>query len=450
MKTYSLHRAALLSFLPALLLIVAVSLGAAFVSASREVNRAADAEMSHLAGTLNLLTRHEALEGEDIAATLGSRVEQVQTLAEERIAFRIWGSGTLVATSANTPASVFDAAPAGDGFRNVNGANGKWRMLTLVDKADNVIVEVAQDLKVRREAVFEVGASVALPLLVLLPLVLVALFLGLGRVLVPFRALSEDIAARDAARLDPLVPAVLPREITPLVTSLNSLLGRLSQSLQRERDFTDNAAHELRTPLAALKTRAQVTSKLIEPDARARASMDELLQIVDRTAAVVDQMLSLARQKTQHAAGLCDVSGAVAAAVDTVRHSPAARDHALSVAITPGVRLPVDGAGLTAIVRNLVENAVLHTPEATQVHISLAQTSDHVTLCVADQGPGIPADKRDFITGRFARLNTQAPGSGLGLAIVSDICQQTGGVLTIDDNLPTGTRFQVTWPVAVS
>ncbi|ESQ87738.1 hypothetical protein ABAC460_18870 [Asticcacaulis sp. AC460] len=445
MKSYSLRRAALLSFVPALMLTIAVTMGAAMYAAHRTIDQSSDASMTQLASTLNVLTRHEALEGEDIAYTLGSRIEQSRGLQGSGIAFRIWGDGQVITSSANLPQGVLGTSPGQDGFRDVKVDSRRWRILTVLDADNGIAVEIAQDLRIRNQLVEQVGASLIWPLVIMLPVIIAVMLFGLDRILVPLRALSGEIEARDASRLDPVRPKIVPREILPLIGSLNSLLDRVKQGLDRERDFTDTAAHELRTPLAALKTRAQVTSRLIPARARARDSMNELLSIVDRTTALVDQMLALARRQTRSAAGPCDLSRIARGVVSQILATEGA-GRQIATDITPDVRLDIDTEVATSLLRNLLENALRHTPEATPVAMSLSQDAHGTCLVVCDQGPGIAAADRATALHRFSRLNTQAPGSGLGLAIAADICDQTGGRLELGDNSPRGLRVAVTWP----
>jgi len=323
------------------------------------------------------------------------------------------------------------------GFTEVESYGEAWRVYTHVTPEG--VVQVAQPEVSRVLLARELALQMSIPVLLFIPLV-VALVVGvLSRGLAPLTETSGRVRDRDAARLDPLPLEGVPRELAPLVGQINALLARLGASIEMQRGFFADAAHELRSPIAALALQAQLAARAPEGPARASA-FDELRQGIERASRLVQQLLDLARlEPGQQSEPHAPVD--VAELARSVVGSFAAQAEALGVdlgADAPGPAV-VSGAAaeLRSLIANLLDNALRYAPRESQVTVSVREDPAGVDLAVLDAGPGIPADERERVFKRFHRLpGDQTRGSGLGLPIARAIVQRHGGSIALADARP--------------
>lgn len=442
MKTYSLRKSTLISFFfPLLLTVVGVTVAALWAS-YEESSALNDAQMSQLANTLHVLTRHEALEGEDVDLTLGRKSDLAKPLDTSMVGYRIWGRNSLVTESPN--ATRLGPRTTRPGFSVVRYGGVSWRMYLLHDAANAIDIEIAQDHSVRWLFLRSIGTSLLFPLLCLIAALLIIVTLGIGRAFAPLAALSRAVDERDANNLAPVYVQRVPEEILPIYSALNNLFARVGYGLQREREFTDNVAHELRTPLAALKTRAQVMARSIGARSPLRESMDDLLAIVDRSVDLLDRMLMSARShETLSTALSVNLSAIVAEQVAAFGDVARQKAQTLRSEIAADVVMAGDAAALMILVRNLLDNALRYTPNSGEVSVQLMRRDGKAVLRVSDSGPGIATADRGRAMERFTRLNSTEAGTGLGLSIVNWVCRTHGAHLSMTDNNPHGLITEV-------
>jgi two-component system sensor histidine kinase QseC len=335
--------------------------------------------------------------------------------------------------SADAPSTRLSDVDEGFSDSNLNGH--VWRVYSVWDAHHEYLVQVGEAADAREHLADEILKKLVQPLLVSLPLLGLLIWIAVGAALKPIDRIGADLARRDPKYLAPIAGEV-PGEMAPMVQRLNSLLERVRSSLEGERRFTSDAAHELRTPLAALKTQLQVARA--EPDETARKhAMDQALAACDRATRLVEQMLTLAR--LEH-----DAWQTQGAAVDLHQLAAHALADAAPLAAEKQIQLSLEGeAGLTVkghagllavLIRNLVDNALRYSPPQTEVSVRVIRSAAGVMLEVEDQGPGIPAAERETILQRFHRLEGEtAPGSGLGLSIVVRIVQLHQAELVLSD-----------------
>jgi signal transduction histidine kinase len=300
----------------------------------------------------------------------------------------------------------------------------------------------------RHELVQRIAKRLLLPALFGLPLLAAWIWLATHRALAPLRSLAGEIAAREPERLSPLVPATAPVEVRPLLDALNALFGRVGQALEAERRFTADAAHELRTPLAALAAQAQVAERARD-DAERQHAIAQLVVGSRRAARLVEQLLTLARLDPE--------AEAPAARVDLQRLAEEVCAAHGSLAIEKGIALSLDArpAGVSGnadtlgvLLRNLVDNALRYTPAGGRVQVEV-RGGERPELAVVDSGPGIPAEARQRVFARFHRLAGQdSEGSGLGLSIVARIAERHGASVRLEDAAGGGLRAVVGFPSA--
>jgi two-component system sensor histidine kinase QseC len=365
--------------------------------------------------------------GEDLGDLDLEHAPQLHRYAR-RVAFQIWDrGGTLRVHSANAPNQRF--SPRSDGFDNVEVDGRHWRVFSSYDQHHRILIQVGEERGARDAIAIAVARGLAAPLVVALPVLGLLLWIAVTLGLAPLGAVGRAVALRDPGNLTPLDVGSPPREVAPLVASLNALFERVRASMEHERRFTADAAHELRTPIAALRAQAEVALAADDTVSRRRA-LDGVLAGCDRAAHLVEQLLTLARLDPARVDG----SGASADLAAVARevaatHAQAAleRDLELVVDAPPAtVVVAIEPALLQILLRNLVDNAVRYAAGVgREIHIEVVG-GDRPLCRVSDDGPGIPSDERARLGERFFRREgTGEQGSGLGLSIVrriADLC----------------------------
>jgi len=313
-----------------------------------------------------------------------------------------------------------------DGFAEVEMAGTQWRTFRRVDADNRLILVVAHQLDTREAMVRDSALRLLLPILLGLPLVGVALWVAVSRAVAPLERLANEVRGRKADRLTPLAAERAPEEVAPLVAALNQLFERLGRSFENERRFTGDAAHELRTPLAALKTHAEVALTTASDDRR-RRSLEHVVEGVDRASRLVEQLLTLARLDAAHAGydtpvDLVDLAREVLAPMRLL-----GRGREVEVRLDarrPAATVLGEGTMLHALLRNLVENAVRHAPQGGTVRVGIGAEMGHVRLDVEDSGPGVAPELRSRIFDRHFRVPGSSGGaSGLGLSIARRVAE---------------------------
>ena len=322
-----------------------------------------------------------------------------------------------------------------------------WRVYGL-QTLDGVI-QIAQPLSVREGLARAAALRVMLPLLILLPLLAVAVAWIVGSSLSPLRRIVGEVQRRDAGSLAPLATAELPEEIAPLIKQLNRLLARLEVAFGAQRAFVADAAHELRSPLTAVRLQLQLLDRA--PDEAAhRTARAELGAAVERAIHLVEQLLALARSDPQDAHLELQPVLLESIAADAIRDTHAfalQRQIELQLNSEPETIVRGDPDALRTLARNLVDNAVRYTPPGGQVQVRSGHDASGAVLQVSDSGPGIPpADRARAFDRFYRRANSPAGGCGLGLAIVKAIAERHGARVALDEAPGGGLQATVAFP----
>jgi signal transduction histidine kinase len=322
-----------------------------------------------------------------------------------------------------------------------------WRVYSL-QTADGVI-QIAQPVRVRQALARAAALRVVIPLLLLLPVLGVAIAWVVRGSLLPLRRVAAEVQRRDAHSLVPIASIPLPQEIAPLIDALNLLLVRLQAAFATQRAFVADAAHELRSPLTAVRLQLQLLDRAPDESARLEART-ALGAAVERAIHLVEQLLTLARNEPRTSSGALSPVALEAVVADAIGDSHAlavARAIELSLDAQPGVLIQGDREALRAMVRNLIDNAVRYTPAGGQVRVACRFSAEAAVLEVTDTGPGIAAADRERAFDRFYR-RASAPdeGSGLGLAIVKAIADRHGARVSLEDAAGGGLHVTVSFP----
>lgn len=340
------------------------------------------------------------------------------------------------------------------GYNTTRTTEGEWRVFS-VPLHDHVI-QIAQPMAVRSRIAADAALRTLMPMLALVPLLGILIWYLVGRGLQPLARLAHEVATRRPDSLDALPSAGVPDEAQPLVQALNRLLERLDQALSAQRAFVADAAHELRTPLAALQIQLQLSERASDEAAR-RAALGELRTGLQRATHLVQQLLTLARQEPGAGANpparpvvLADIAGQALA-----DHAPLADAHQIDLGadvLDRSLAIIGDPAALRTLAGNLIDNAIRYTPQGGRVDVAVyrrdtAAAFSECCLSVSDSGPGIPPDERERVLDRFYRRAGQAqPGSGLGLAIVRSIAEKHNAQLVLDTGPRGGLRVTLAFP----
>ncbi|MCE1194466.1 MAG: ATP-binding protein [Acidovorax sp.] len=343
------------------------------------------------------------------------------------------------------------------GFTNVQARGGTYRVFSMQTRSQ--VIQVAQNMAARQGMARSLALRTLAPLAFMAPLLVLAVWWGVSRSLAPVERVRRQLAQRQADDLSPVSDAQLPDEVQPLVSELNLLFERVQRAFEAQQHFVADAAHELRSPLAALHLQLQVLQRAGQDDAARAAAAERLSAGIDRATRLVEQLLALARQEAAAPpAEPVDLRAVAQLALADVAPAAQARgtDAGLldSDATTGPVTVRGSAEALRMLVRNLLDNAIKYTPPGGQVDVQVRALVEEqaVLLTVEDSGPGIDPAHRDRALQRFVRVGRDSSaattGSGLGLAIVQAIAQRHGAVVELGASdrlggLRVGVRFAI-------
>jgi two-component system OmpR family sensor kinase len=431
----SIRRTLLLWLLAGLAAIALAASGVTYLTARREVGQLLDLQLKQLAYSTRIddLLRGRRPGFDARKAPPNAGVTELVT--------QIWDrDGVLVYWS---QPGMGLPVPATEGYSTIRHDGRDWRVYTLVQGTHALQVAQAQDE--RAAIATQTALRTLVPFAALIPFFGVLIWVGVGRGLEPLDAMSKAVSKRRPNALAPLPERALPDELQPLAASLNGLLERLSDALASQRRFTADAAHELRTPLAALKLQVDLARRTSEPREIA-AALDDLEAGVARASHVVEQLMTLARVEPEAMAQTrtqCDLVALAKEAI--VARAALAANKSIDLGLARETPAVVDGdpASLGVLLSNLIDNALRYTPRGGRIDVSVERDDRGVTLSVADTGPGIPADARERVFDRFYRGEASGEtGSGLGLSIVKRVADAHQATIALDAP-PQGTGLVV-------
>ncbi|WP_439586303.1 ATP-binding protein [Hydrogenophaga sp.] len=337
------------------------------------------------------------------------------------------------------------------GFSNMQIDGRPYRVYSMNSRTQ--VIQVAQDMQPRQDMARSIAWRTVLPIVWIAPLLMLVAWAVVSVSLAPVARVRRQVAERGADELAEVGEEGLPDEIRPLVRELNLLFGRVRQAFDAQKHFVAEAAHELRSPLAALRLQVQGLQRARD-DATRELAVERLLAGIDRATRLVEQLLVLARQQAHgvEATTAQPVALATLAAQVVADAAPWAAAKRIDLGLDAVDATPVQGHAepLRILLANLVDNAVKYTPEGGTVDVGLRREGAELVLSVEDSGPGIAEADRDRVLDRFYRVPGSATtGSGLGLAIASAIAQLHGSVLALDRSPRFGgLRIGLRLPVA--
>jgi two-component system OmpR family sensor kinase len=426
--------------------VVVLTLGAGYVSfrsSFREANALQDDQLRQVAALVQL----QGLPG-SLRAT-GARPAALEP--DLYIAVQVLGQAAAPSAPGQAkPWSLPLDLP--DGLQTVTVAGERWRVL-VGPLGNGQRLAVGQQTEARDEIARHGALRTVLPLLVLPPVLMLLVGIVVRQRLRPVARLTEELDRRAEHDLSALPGVRAPSEIVPFTNAIDRLLVRLSTSIEVQRRFVADAAHELRSPLTALFLQAEgLADADLSP--RIRDKLQRLREGVQRARALVDQLLTLARFQQPASDSIVPVSASAALKRVLEDLVPAAEAGRIDLGVDrmDEVELPVREAELQAIMRNLIDNAVRYSPAEGRVDVALRREAKRAVFTVVDEGAGIAPAERDRVFEAFYRVvGTDPYGSGLGLAIVRTLVERAGGTVSLDDarphQSPPGLKASVIFPL---
>jgi two-component system OmpR family sensor kinase len=333
------------------------------------------------------------------------------------------------------------------GFSNVRANGTTYRIFSVA--TSNQTVQVAQDMAVRQRMAGTLALRTVGPIAVMAPMLMLVVWWVVSGSLAPVARVRRQVAARRADDLSPVSDADLPDEVRPLVQELNLLFGRVKTAFDAQQHFVADAAHELRSPLAALKLQVLSLERAADDGARAVA-VGRLTAGIERATRLVEQLLVLARQEADDSKlAPLDLTELARRTLGDMAGLAQARQIDLGLHHADQASVAGHPDALVILLRNLVDNAIKYTPAGGTVDVELRRAANGaVTLCVDDSGPGISPEERERVFDRFYRVpGASAGGSGLGLAIIKAIAERHGATLALEQSERLGgLRVRIEFP----
>ncbi len=369
-----------------------------------------------------------------------------------RVAFQVFHDGLLVARSGN--AGLTPMSRETRGFDTVTLDSGdRWRVFATRGSKRDIQVYVGEQLDSRDSILRAVLRGMLLPSMLALPLLAALMWWAVRKAMAPLDALGHSLRSRTPDSTVPLPRDSLPTEMRPMVDELNALLRRIEGMVASERRFTADAAHELRTPIAAIRTQAQVAMGAVDDAEERRHALQNTLAGCDRAARLVDHLLTLARldaPASAAASGRTDLSALARGVAADMAPQALARGQDLELQAPQQCPVTIDEVLPRVLLRNLLDNASRYAGDGARIAVSVAVVRGWVQLTVQDSGPGLSPAEMARLGERFFRvLGTAQTGSGLGCSIVRRIAQATGAQVEVTHSASLGgLQVQVSWPMA--
>lgn len=430
--TYSLRRRLLLLLLALVALVWLGMAALAFRAAHHEADELFDAQIAQIAETL------AAVAAEGDASRVVHELEEHAHRYDLPLIYQVFHmeDGKLGPLVLRSPLAPEQPLAVVGGFLEGDVEGSLWRFFAVED--EGLWVVVGQRHQDRYRVALEISSKLLAPIGLALPLLGLAIWWVVGRALKPLGRIAGEVSAMDPEQLvAPAMPDPCPEEVAPLMGALETLIGKVSRALDNERRFTADAAHELRTPLAALLVQAQVARRCADEHSRTRA-LDQVLAGVERMGHLVDQLLTLARLDPagREALGPVDLAEVAERVCADLAPGAIGRGQNLSLDASP-CRVQGNALGLEVLIRNLVDNALRHAGPGARIEVAVAPgTGPLACLTVGDDGPGIAPELRSAMLGRFARGGAlDSEGCGLGFSIVQRVVNVHGGRLALADGL---------------
>jgi two-component system OmpR family sensor kinase len=439
-RAFSMRTRLLWLLLAAILVTAVVQAVVAYSTANVQANGIFDYHMQQMALSLR---------GGLAASAPASQQDEQEDGQGKSFVVQVWTSDGLLAYQSATATQLPERSELGFSELRSNGID--YRVFSLRSRTQ--LIQVAQDINARKTMARTLALRTVAPIMAMAPLLMLIAWFVVSSSLRPVARVRQQVAQRQPDELDEVSEDGLPQEVRPLIHELNLLFVRVQSSFEAQNRFVADAAHELRSPLAALRLQVLGLERAGDDGAR-HLAVTRLRAGIDRATRLVEQLLAMARQQARSARGVphapVQLRNLVRQAVVDAASGASARRIDLGMPRADEALVAGNADAMSILVGNLLDNAIKYTPEGGAIDVDLSHDGDRVDLAVEDSGPGIPEEERQRVLDRFYRVaGAETAGSGLGLAIVKSIADMHGARLTLDrSGRLGGLRVVVSFPAS--
>ena len=467
----SIRRRLIIIILSLIIFIGIITVYLSYKDARHEVGELFDAQLAQSARVLDALFLHQINKDNITSSELKNiqniidhitvlddpgyngfnKEETVESISYERkIAFQIWRKDNALiirsASAPNTPLSSVSLKEKQHGYFNENINDKQWRVFSIKTDDNKYLMQVGEQFEIRNELTEDISKQLIRSSAVSIPILIIFIWIAISRSLLPLSRIATEVTKRNKENFNPLEIEDTPIEIAPLTESINDLLQRLKTAFEKEQQFTDEAAHELRTPLAALKTQAQVALSSNDDKEKSHA-LEKIVEGVDRASHLVNQMLVIARLgKFSNDTDTLSLYSFVSEILGQYQRQLDEKKLSIIVNGNDDVTVTSNTDGLTILLNNLLDNAIKYSRENSQITISI-HNNNYTNITIENSSEPITADELERVFDRFYRVpGTGVAGSGLGLAISKQISEMLNIKLSIERNSnETGVVTTLEW-----
>jgi len=467
----SIRRRLIIIILSLIIFIGIITVYLSYRDARHEVGELFDAQLAQSARVLDALFLHQ-INKENITSSelkniqniidhitvlddpgyngLSKEVSVESISYERKIAFQIWSKENILiirsASAPNIPLSAVSLKEQEHGYFNENINNKQWRVFSIKTEDNKYLMQVGEKFEIRNELTEDISKQLIRSSAVSIPILIIFIWVAISRSLLPLSRIATEVTKRNKENFNPLDIDNTPIEIAPLTESINDLLQRLKIAFEKEQQFTDEAAHELRTPLAALKTQAQVALSA-NNESEKKHALNKIIEGVDRASHLVNQMLVIARlEKFTKKNERINLHSFALGIIE--QYKLQLDEKYLRVIVDGDVEVTVAGEidGLTILLNNLLDNAIKYSHENSQITISI-HNNNYTSMTIENSSQAITSDELERVFDRFYRVpGTGVTGCGLGLAISKQVSDMMGIKLSIINNKDnSGVISKIEW-----
>jgi len=403
---------------------------------THEVEELFDAQLAQEAGIIFEVSK-KALQKDALLSSVLQKTTYGHKY-EYKISFQIWQDDKLIFRTSNAPLDKFSI---NSGYSDRVYEDKKWRIFSTRKIHQNIeyTVITADEYDIRNELVNYVVLKATIPLLLVFPLLIILLHFAIKKAVTPLKTMANTVAEKDAMDFSAVQMENVPKEVEAIIISLNCLMQRLKVAFDKERRFTMNAAHELRTPIAALQVQAQVAKSSLDNHEQLLKALNNILAGTQRSTHLIAQMLTLARlepEAIKERFQYQDIAEVIRSSVS--EYVPFALEKEIEISFDILSNYPCDiyhdPHGIQIMINNLIQNAIRYTPRLGEVNISLECDQESCKIEISDSGPGIHEAEMKKVLERYYRTTQNQNGCGLGLSIVKQIVDIHLGTLKLYNN----------------
>ncbi|MDX1811372.1 MAG: ATP-binding protein [Gammaproteobacteria bacterium] len=451
----SIRRSLLLILIPFVIGSWLIAAVLSYYDTKTDVTRILDAQLAQSGQLLLAISLHELVEQrllseeeENVTEKIASKYWQHDSDVLGKIAFQVWlNNDTLAIRSDNAP--ITPMSENSNGFYDTQINEAPWRIYTIASEDNLIRAYVGMHTDLQNVLATSVVRKIMIPFLISLPFLAFFVWRIVNSNLAPLQTMARELATRKSNDLTPLDDYKIPFEVRPITAAINQLFDHMKTAIDSEKRFTSDAAHELRTPLAALKTHAEIALGA-KSEEEQRKALRQVVQGVNRATRLVEQLLTLARLDPD--TGFTNIRRfdlfiVAENVLSDEAHLAIDKNIEISLSGTRGKFVAANADAIKVLMRNLIDNAIRYTPPGGEVEVHISRNDNDILFRVADSGVGIPEEERSKVFNRFYRtLGTKESGSGLGLSIVTRIVELHNISISLDESRMGGAQFDVIFP----